>query len=243
MPTAIIADDEPIMREMLREQLALLWPDLEVVAEEGDGVAALRSIQKLRPDVAFLDIRMPELTGLEVARSLTVPTQVVFVTGYDHGIEAIELNAAHYLLKPVEIGKLRDAVARLQSALEITRPNAAPPTKRYTQHLHVELSSAKSGSEKRVMQIDVDDVRYFQSDSKATLVVTDTVRASIAKTLKGLLSELDERWFVQVSRDAIVNRRHVHAIHRVDRKMRLELRGHVDRIMVTESHQHLFKAD
>jgi DNA-binding LytR/AlgR family response regulator len=118
-PTAILADDEPFMRAALRERLAQLWPELRLLQECEDGIQGLQAIQRLRPQLAFLDIRMPGLTGLQVAEALQgASTRFVFVTAYDaHAVEAFEAQAVDYVLKPVELPRLAKTVARLREAL------------------------------------------------------------------------------------------------------------------------------
>lgn len=230
VPTAILADDEPFMRAALRERLAQLWPELRLLQECEDGIEALQAIQRLRPQLAFLDIRMPGLTGLQVADALqNVDTRVVFVTAYDaHAVEAFEAQAVDYVLKPVELPRLAKTVARLRAALASSAGAA-------DDWLQVAVGS-------QVRLLHVDDVQYFESDSKYTRVVAPDCDGLIRLSLKELLERLDPSRFMQVHRSIVVNRRHVHGVHRVDEALELEIKGRTERLRVSAPHHHLFKA-
>lgn len=230
-PTAILADDEPFMRAALRERLAQLWPELRLLQECEDGIEALQAIQRLRPQLAFLDIRMPGLTGLQVADALQdVNTRVVFVTAYDaHAVEAFEAQAVDYVLKPVELPRLAKTVARLREALT---PSPARPANDWLQ--------VAVGSQVRLLH--VDDVQYFESDSKYTRVVAADCDGLIRLSLKELLERLDASRFMQVHRSVVVNRRHVHGVHRTGDALELEIKGRAERLKVSTQHHHLFKA-
>ncbi|RZL39010.1 MAG: response regulator transcription factor [Rubrivivax sp.] len=245
-PTAILADDEPFMLAALRERLAQLWPELRLLRECGDGITALRAIQELRPDLAFLDIRMPGLTGLQVAAALQgVATRVIFVTAYDaHAIEAFEAQAVDYVLKPVELPRLAKTVTRLRSSLAL--PVGTARTAGLAQQLQRPAAVADDwlqvavGSQVRLLH--VDDVQYFESDSKYTRVVAADCEGLIRLSLKELLARLDATRFMQVHRSIVVNRRHVHAVHRADDALELEVKGRPERLKVSAQHHHLFKA-
>ena len=145
MTTAIIADDEPYMRESLRELLLSLWPQLEVIAEAEDGPSALIKIESLRPDICFLDIRMPGLTGLQVAKSITVPTQIVFVTAFDsHAVEAFEANAVDYVVKPVDPVRLAKVVSKLRKATDTSKQTSLEQMLSALQTMGLELSGASA---------------------------------------------------------------------------------------------------
>lgn len=230
-PTAILADDEPFMRAALRERLAQLWPELRLLQECEDGLQALQAIQRLRPQLAFLDIRMPGLTGLQVAEALQgTDTRVVFVTAYDaHAVEAFEAQAVDYVLKPVELPRLVKTVARLRDAL------TPSPTRPADDWLQVAVGS-------QVRLLHVDDVQYFESDSKYTRVVAPDCDGLIRLSLKELLERLDASRFMQVHRSVVVNRRHVHGVHRAGDALELEIKGRAERLKVSTQHHHLFKA-
>jgi DNA-binding LytR/AlgR family response regulator len=255
MPTAIIADDEPHMREMLRDQLRQLWPDLTIVAEAADGPSALIEIETKRPDIAFLDIRMPGLTGLQVAHAKTAPTRTVFVTAYDnHAVEAFEAHALDYVLKPVETVRLTSVVARLKSALESAAAASAEQLMAALARLGVDVSAAAppvaerlewlqiADGQQRVHMLHVEDVLYFESDSKYTRVVSEDLVGHIRLSLKDLLGKLDGTQYLQTHRGAIVNRKFIKAVHRVDDAMEVELRGRNERIKVSTANVSLFKA-
>jgi len=230
-PTAILADDEPFMRAALRERLAQLWPELRLLQECEDGIAALQAIQRLRPQLAFLDIRMPGLTGLQVADALQgAATRIVFVTAYDaHAVEAFEAQALDYVLKPVELPRLAKTVARLRDALA---PSSASGGDDWLQ--------VAVGSQVRLLH--VDDVQYFESDSKYTRVVAADCDGLIRLSLKELLARLDPARFMQVHRSVVVNRRHVHGVHRDGDALALEIKGRPERLKVSTPYHPLFKA-
>ena len=245
-PTALIADDEPFMREALREQLQMLWPDLEIVAEAADGPEALRALMAHKPSFAFLDIRMPGLTGLQVAQLVEGHTRVVFVTAYDnHALEAFEANAVDYVLKPLDAARLAKVVTRLQALAHST-----PPSQRDALRALSEPEPAAKGAQlewlhvatgQQVRLTHVDDVMFFESDTKYTRVVAHEVDGLIRASLKELLTQLPSA-FVQVHCSAVVNRHFVRAVHRVDDNVELEIKGLKERLRVSEANRHLFKA-
>jgi len=255
MTTALICDDEPLMRANLRDHLELLWPNLQVVDEAVDGPDALRKINGMQPDIAFLDIQMPGLTGLQVAQLAQVPTQVVFVTAFDrHALEAFDAHAVDYLLKPLDAARLARMVTRLkqtqasrhlapvdalQTQLQVLARQLAertePVAKPLMDWLQVDVG-------KQVRMLHVDDVMYFESDSKYTRVVGEDCDGLIRLSLKDLLASLDARRYLQVHRSVVVNRSYVHAVHRRGDVMEIEIRGRPQRLRVSESSQHLFRA-
>lgn len=244
--TAVIADDEPFMREALREQLQMLWPALEIVAEAADGPEALRALTAHKPSFAFLDIRMPGLTGLQVAQLVEGRTRVVFVTAYDnHALEAFEASAVDYVLKPLDAARLAKVVTKLQAlgdtapasqleALKALSAASETPEGACLEWLHV-----STGQQVRLTH--VDDVMFFESDTKYTRVVAGDVDGLIRTSLKELLDQLPAS-FVQVHRSAVVNRHFVRAVHRIDDNMELEIKGSRSRLKVSEANRHLFKA-
>lgn len=245
MPTAILAEDEPILRSELREALSALWPELEIVAETGDGVGTLRSIQDLAPDVVFLDINMPQLTGLEVAKVIQGKTAIVFLTAYNqHALEAFDLGAVDYLVKPLNRGRLMQTIERLKARLgreqpavptvvweALTPPKAEPKYLRWIQ--------ASVGSLLRL--ITTDEIYFFQADAKYTRVVTAHAEALIRKPIKDLMDELNPDDFIQVNRGAIVNLRRVESIYRADGHMEVRLRDREERLNVSVGYQAAFR--
>ena len=246
MPTAVIAEDEPLLGEELAELLQALWPQLEIVARVGDGVAALNAIETYDPDVAFLDIRMPLLTGIDVARQIAGRCHVAFITSYDeHAVEAFEAGAMDYVLKPPNAARLATTVQRLKvrlqqppvdlrGALRDLAPGSPAPT-HYLQWINASRGAA-------VRLITVEEILYFKSDQKYTLVVTADTEALIKKTIRNLVSELDPTMFWQVHRSTVVN---VHAIDRVVRDDRgnltLRLKQRNEKLPVSEPYHHLFQ--
>lgn len=224
-PTALVADDEEAPRQQLIKALHQVWPALRIVAESVNGVDAWDDWLEHEPDLCFLDIRMPGLTGVDVARRIAGRTPVVFVTAYgDHALAAFDAGAVDYLLKPVEPERLAQAVARVQAR----RP---PPLK---------VLQASVGREVRLIR--TDEVIYFESDSRYTRVVFAGGDALIRTPLKELLAQLDEQVFWQVHRSVIVNHQHVAAAVRVDEgHMHLTLRGRPETLPVSRHFQALFK--
>ena len=257
MTTALIADDEPFMRDSLLEQLEMLWPELEIIGEAEDGPSALIKIESLRPDIAFLDIRMPGLTGLQVARSITVPTQVVFVTAYDnHAVEAFEANAVDYVVKPVDPARLAKVVSKLRKMAEAGNPASMtqllaalqqmgitlPGTPAITQSASKRLDWLQVAVGNQIRMVNVQDVHFFESDSKYTRVVSDGCDGLIRTSLKELSDQLASDDFLQTHRSTLVNRRFIRAVHRRGELMELEMVAQKDRLKVSTANHHLFRA-
>jgi len=251
-PTALLADDEPFMRAALRQHLQQLWPELEIVQECEDGPSALTKLEQLRPDLAFLDIRMPGLSGLQVAQAMTVSSKLVFVTAYDaHALEAFEANAVDYVLKPLELHRLARLVAKLRKALAETVRAGSEEVLRAVQAVQGRGASASAAPRTEWLQVamgtqirlvHVDDVMYFESDTKYTRVVSDDCDGLIRLSLKELLDHIGAGGFVQTHRSLLVNRRFIRSVHRFDDKVELELRGREERLKVSTSNHHLFRA-
>jgi DNA-binding LytR/AlgR family response regulator len=244
MPTALIAEDEPLLREQLKHRLRDAWPELEIVAAVGTGADAIAAFEARPADVAFLDIRMPVMSGLDVAREIAGRAHVVFVTAYDeYAIAAFDEGAVDYLLKPVSPERIDKVVARLKSRL------ADPP--RDLEALIARLASSDGGRLKWIRaslgntmrMIAVDDVLYFQAEDKYTKVVAADGDALIKKPIKELFDELDPDVFWQVHRGTIVNLR---AIARVERDWRdqpvISLKGRDEKLVVSRTFAHRFKA-
>ncbi len=237
MTTALIAEDEPLLRAELKQALAELWPELQIVAETADGAATLAALRQLAPDVAFLDINMPKASGLEVARVRPPATAVVFLTAYgQHALDAFDVGAADYLMKPLNRGRLLETIGRLQQRLgAAAAASAAPPAPAPAPRQHLSWIQASVGNILRV--ITTDEVIFFQSDAKYTKVVTAQVEALIRMPVKDLVEQLDPAEFIQVSRGAIVNRRRIDAVHRRDGHMQVHLKGRSDVLAVSSGFQ------
>ncbi len=262
MPTtALIADDEEAPRAQLRLALQQAWPDLQVVAEACNGVDAWDAYLEHEPQVCFLDIRMPGLSGIDVARRIGTQTPVVFVTAYgDHALAAFDAGAVDYLMKPVDPERVAQTVARLHQrhALKAlpSRKTLAAPEPALLQDLLAQLQGARrpplqvlqASVGREVRLIRTDEVVYFESDSRYTRVVFEGAGqagggdALIRTPLKELLAQLDDSVFWQVHRSVIVNHRHVAAAVRVDEgSMHLTLRGRPETLPVSRHFQGLFK--
>jgi DNA-binding LytR/AlgR family response regulator len=245
-PTAIIAEDEPLLRAELKEMLAAQWPDLDVRAEAGDGIAAARELAQHAPDILFLDIEMPGLTGLEVARRASGKCHVVFVTAYDkYAVAAFEQGAVDYVMKPFSAARLDATIVRLKARLEGPPAdlNGILKTLATTLSKHKEYLrwiTAAQGDALRL--ITVDEICYFRADHKYTLVVTSDSEALIRRPLKSLAEEVDPQSFWQIHRSALVN---VSAIAGVTRDFRghlqVKLKGRKETLPVGENYVHLFK--
>jgi len=250
-PTALIADDEPLLREQMQQLLARAWPELDIVAEAANGHEAASLIDRFSPDVAFLDIKMPGLTGIEVAQGIESPTRVVFVTAFDQfAVAAFEQRAVDYLLKPVTLDRLSETVRRLQSAAVSSRgePALAEALRMIAQRVgHGQptggyLRWVRASRGEVTFHIAVEDVFYFQSEDKYTVVHTAAGEHLIRTTLSELAAALDPDRFWQVHRSTIVNMRFVRSSRRDgEGRMTLTLAG-VDRpIAVSRAYQGLFR--
>jgi len=252
--TAIIAEDEPILRAQLKSKLAKLWPELAVVADVGDGELALEAIAEHHPHLAFLDIQMPEMTGIEVARSLAsnpeLRCHIVFVTAFDqYAVEAFEANAVDYVLKPYSDARLQTAVDRLKARLS-TQPQPAPQdlgalvasiaAKLNPQREQLKWIKASVGQTLRL--IPVDDVLFFQAGDKYTTVATKDLDALIRTPIKEILDGIDSEKFWQIHRSTIVN---ASAIESVSRDFRgqasVKVKGRKENLVVSRPFSHLFK--
>lgn len=244
-PRILIADDEPLLRAELREALRQLWPEAALVAEAADGYEALQLARNSAPDIVFLDIRMPGLSGLEVAHALERSAHVVFLTAYqEHAIAAFDEGAVDYLLKPVDPARLALTVARLRARL--AAPAAPPPDlSNVLKRLQApaaapEWLQASVGT--AIHFIDLADVIFFSSELKYTRVVTDTLVAHIRTPLKELADSLGEQRFWQIHRGYLVAvKRIAMAVRDGDGAMWLTLRDHRERLPVSQRFQHRFK--
>jgi DNA-binding LytR/AlgR family response regulator len=245
-PTALIAEDEPLMRERLKEKLAEAWPELEIVAEAADGAQALALFEEFRPDIAFLDIRMPGRTGLDVAAAIGAACHVVFITAYDqYALKAFDAGAVDYLLKPVDADRLLATVERVRRKL------ATPPSdlsallaqlRASVRNETPRMQWIKAAVGKQIKLIAIADVLYFQSDTKYTRVVLGSGEALIRTPLKELLAELDPEKFWQVHRGTIVNLDAVSGVLREDAERQfILLKERQERLPISRQFVHLFK--
>ncbi|QNH18505.1 DNA-binding response regulator [Xanthomonas sp. SS] len=253
MVDAVIAEDEELLRTALVGLLGEVWPQLRIVAECEDGASALERLAEHQPDVAFLDIRMPGLSGIEVARALgelSPRTQVVFVTAYDqYAIDAFEQGAVDYLLKPIVRERLQATVQRLQARAAqgpdvavldalLQRLGQRPPSP--TAPPPLAWITANSGRETRLILLD--DVIYFQADNKYTTVLTRDGEALLRTPLRELLDVLDPAAFRQIHRSTIVNLKAVASVVRDDTgKGRMKLRHRDEVLTVSLPYMSLFR--
>jgi DNA-binding LytR/AlgR family response regulator len=244
--TAIIAEDERPLADELAHQLSTLWPELAIVATVHDGLAALRAVERHAPRIAFLDIHMPQLSGLEVARRIAGRCHVVFLTAFDrHAVEAFEAGAVDYMLKPLGPARLLTTLDRLRERLAqaprdfaglVPAAGGAEAEGPPLQWLNVPVGAA-------VRLVTVDEVLYFRSDSKYTLVVTADSESLIRKTIRELADELDPTCFWQIHRSVIVNLAAIDSVvHTDSRTLVVRLKGRSETLPVAESHHRLFRS-
>jgi DNA-binding LytR/AlgR family response regulator len=258
-PTALIADDEPLLRDALRRQLAIVWPELEIVAEARNGREAVTLFDERHSDVCFLDVHMPGLTGVDAAIHIGRRAHLVFVTAYDHyAVQAFAQGALDYLLKPVEPARLADTVSRLKERLRSSKP--AINTEQVLQQLTEQLATLQSGgggkiavlrwiraqAGKTLRLIAIDDVDYLRSDAKYTIVAWrdegKPAEAVVRTPLKELLEQLDLDQFAQVHRSVVVNLRAVSHVTRHDNDTaEIHLKGRDDVLPVSRNYLHLFR--
>ena len=257
-PTALIADDEPLLREALARQLAQAWPDLEVVSRARNGREAVQQFEALRPDVCFLDVHMPGLSGVEAARQIGRRAHLVFVTAYDdYAVQAFAQGALDYLVKPVDQARLAETVGRLQERLCAAQP--AENTEAVLRQLAAQIAELQSGAAPGWLRwlraqegsllrlIPVDQVDYLRSDTKYTRVAwRDEAgrpgEALVRVTLKDLLAQLDPAQFARVHRSVVVNLRAVSHVSRGDNETAdIHLKGRKEVLPVSRSYLHLFR--
>ena len=252
MTRAVIADDEPLMREQLRSRLSELWPELEIVGEARNGVEAVELVEGHRPEVVFLDIRMPAKTGIEAAREIAAldgrPPEIVFVTAYDqYAIDAFQQGVIDYVLKPAERERLGVTVERLRKRLAEPSPSSdalqqalARLAEKLEPPSRLKWIQASVGNQ--IQMIPVDDVLFFVSDEKYTRVQTEQQEALIRKPIKELLAELDPAQFWQIHRSTLINTRAIAGIVRDERGRQLvAVKGRPEKLEVSRGYAHLFK--
>lgn len=257
-PTALIADDEPLLREALARQLRIAWPELEVVAEARNGREAIKLYEARKPDICFLDVQMPGLSGIDAARQIGRRAHLVFVTAYDHyAVQAFAQGVLDYIVKPVEPARLTDTVARLKERLQSAQP--APNNEALLQQLAGHIAQLQSGAAtaplrwiraqagQTLRMIAVDDIDYLRADSKYTLIAWrgdsgQPAEAVIRLAIKDLVAQLDPSQFVQVHRSAVVNLRAISHVTRGDNETAdIHLKGRKEVLPVSRSYLHLFR--
>lgn len=256
LPTALIADDEPLLREALRCQLARLWPELRIVAEARNGREAVRLFEEHAPQICLLDIQMPGLSGVQAAQQIGRRAHLVFVTAYtDYAVQAFAEGALDYLVKPVQDARLADTVARLQQRLQAAQPAAdlSEQLLRLAQRLRpperpapLRWLQAQSGSSVRLIAVEAID--YLRSDSKYTSVAWrdpdgQACTSIVSTPLRDLAAQLDPDDFQQVHRSVVVNRRAIlHVVRGDNETAQIHLRGRAETLPVSRSYLPLFRA-
>ncbi len=264
---ALIADDEPLLRERLAAQLAAAWPELEIVAQARNGREAVELFDEHAPDIVFLDVHMPGMNGVDAARAIDRRALVVFVTAFEqYAVQAFEEGALDYLVKPFEPARLADTVARLklQLSAQLSSQSSgehasglapamldqlADALQRHTTPLGTPhgaprnwLQWIKASSGNTVRLIPVDEIVFLRSDEKYTLVVWVGGEAVIRKTIRELADELEPTRFVQIHRSVIVNLHQVsHVVRGANETAEVHLRGHKDVLPVSRSWLHVFR--
>ncbi len=247
MPTAIIADDEPILRQQLRQLLAMLWPELLILGEAEDGEKVVQLVREQHPDIAFLDIRMPGQSGLDAAVKINGFCRIVFVTAFDeYAIEAFRKQAIDYLLKPVSTERLGETIKRLQGDLDHARvPDQIIAQLRAQLMGELEkpyLHWLKAGRGGKVRLISTEEVCYLQAADKYTRIVTtddeDLIRVSITELAKSL----DPQRFWQIHRATIVNAAEIkHAARSMTGRYQIHLKSREEVLTVSRTYGHLFR--
>lgn len=250
--TAVIADDEAHLSRYLQDQLAAAWPELRIVANAANGIEAAKCIDALQPAVAFLDIRMPGLSGLEVAQGIEGHTLVVFVTAYDeHAVQAFEDGAVDYLVKPITPERVAKCVARLKVRLE-TPPAIAPDLAAALRQLLSQPSPAnaplryvraheRNAQGEQVLQIDVADVLYFDAADKYTCAVLASGEKLLRTAISELESQLDPTQFQRIHRSTMVNLAHVHSTYRDDSgRLFVRIKDHRRELPVSRAYHEVF---
>ncbi len=254
--SALIADDEPLLRERLRAHLARLWPELEIVAEARNGREAIEFFETHLPRIAFLDVHMPGLNGIDAARAIARRAEIVFVTAHEHyAVQAFEHGAIDYVVKPFEEARLADSVARLKSRLEAPEP-LGPDFDTVLERLASELKTrgAASGDARKYLQwirasvaqsvrlIPVEQIAFLRSDEKYTLVAWEGGEALIRTPIRELADELDPDTFAQIHRSVIVNLRQVAQVDRgFNDTAEVRLKNRREVLPVSRSFLHVFR--
>ena len=244
--TALIAEDEPLLRTELRETLAALWPELTICAETGDGAATLLALERHRPTILFLDIHMPGLTGLQIAEHASGRSHVVFVTAYsEHATAAFEQGALDYVVKPFSVARLAKTVTRLKERLRTTPADlsgltetlraAASPDIKYLRWLTV-----PHGRELRV--VTTEEICYLRAANKYTSLFTASAEYLLTNTLKAMREKLDPQSFWQIHRSFVVNVAAIQTIHRsFHGSFEVQLKQRRELLPVSDAYSHLFR--
>ncbi len=249
-PTAVVADDERLMREQIIGRLKEAWPELAIVGEAGNGTEAIALVQSEEPDIAFLDIRMPGMNGIEAARALAGKVHVVFVTAHDeYAVTAFEHGAVDYVLKPPEAKRVAITCERLRERLKQAPDPMNDLLAQLSQRLgadgakpHEYMRWVQASVGANIRMIPTSDILFFRAEDKYTRVQTQRFEALIRKPIKELIDELDPNEFWQIHRATVVR---VDAVEQVSRDFRghqiVHVKGSDEKLEVSRSFNHLFK--
>jgi len=244
MTDAVIAEDELVLRGELKDNLTRLWPGLRIVAEAEDGIEALDAMQRCEPQVMFLDIQMPGLSGIEVARAASGRCHVVFVTAYNqHAVSAFEQGAVDYVMKPFNAGRLATAIARVRERLDAApaRLDGMLQALREQAPKKGWLRWINASQGQNVRLVTTDEVCYFKADAKYTLVVTATTEDVIRKPIRELIDELDPEVFWPIHRGVVVNVNAIAMAHRkLNGQFELRLKARKETLAVSEPFAYRF---
>lgn len=244
-PSAIIAEDEPLLRAEIREALHALWPELHISAEVGDGIQAIAALERHAPNIAFLDIQMPGHSGLDVAQHASGRVHVVFVTAFDeHAVAAFERGALDYIVKPLTAERLRVTIGRLQQRLREPPADLSNLLEMMKARLggarYLKWLTVPHGAERRVLA--VSDILYLRADNKYTTIVMRTGSHLLNSSLKQMQEKLDPEVFWQIHRSVIVNVSAIDTIRRgVRGTLELQLKDRRELLPVSAPYAHLFK--
>jgi DNA-binding LytR/AlgR family response regulator len=240
---AVIAEDEAVLSAGLRDAVAQLWPELDVCALVEDGVKAVAALEQFQPDVLFLDIQMPGLTGLEVARQASGRCHVVFVTAFDdYAVQAFEQGAIDYVLKPLSMPRLATTVTRLKQRISGAPARLDGMIERLAARESGYLRWITASQGRQIRLITVDEVCYFRSDNKYTALITAECEALIRMTLRELIDQLDPAVFWQVHRHTVVNANAIAGLQReINGRLYIKLKQRSETLLVSESHASRFR--
>jgi DNA-binding LytR/AlgR family response regulator len=243
---AVIAEDEPLLREELREQLRSIWPELVICAEVADGIQALAAFDQYAPEVLFLDMQMPGMSGLEVAQHIAGRAHVIFVTAFDsHAVAAFEQGAIDYVLKPLSTERLTVTVARMKAMLRSAPADLGGMIERLREVVgreprYLQWITVTVGQELRL--VTANEVCYFRSDEKYTAVVTAEAEYLISRPLKALADDLDPQLFWRIHRSVVVNVNAIRSVHRDFRgRLEVRLKQRQETLPVSAANAYLFK--
>jgi DNA-binding LytR/AlgR family response regulator len=252
-PTAVLAEDEPILLAQLKAKLAKLWPELQILAAVEDGAAAIDALDEHNPEFVFLDIQMPEFTGIEVAKQVGGRSHIVFVTAYDqYAVQAFETGAVDYVLKPYNDERLQLTIDRLKAKVAQPAPQADNIIAELAARLGINAGGAPGSGERlkwikatigqTLRMIPVESVLFFDSDEKYTRVMTADGEALIRTPIKELIEGLDPEVFWQIHRSTVVNASAIDGVTRDFRgQAHVKIKGMNETFTVSRAYSHLFK--